>query len=326
MPRMTKKIGKVSLSLIAASMLAALPQSFAEAAELREKLIVTEAVVKLADIFTDTGINGEEVVMEAPVPGKKRQISSYELARLAEKYDLDWQRPAYLKRVYIHRDGDSFSLNELKPAIVDKARIDGIEDDVEVRIYGRKTGLYLPSGYGVDDIEFQSFILNDRKDRFSAEILIPTGTSDNNVIRISGTIDAVRLIPMLNRIIAPGEVISEHDISWRKVPAKRIGHNTIVTSRHLIGQTVRRALPASKVIRANDIAAPIAIEKGSMVQMNYQSGRLLLSMQGRALEDGGIGDTIRLMNPKSKKTVFAKVHSKGFVTVARANHVKLAAN
>ena len=114
------------------------------AAELQKQLVVTEAVVRLSDIFTDTGATSEAIVMEAPAPGKKLPISSYDLVKLAEKYELDWERPAYLKRIYVYREGTSFSLNELANAIIAEARQLDLEGDVEVKVFGRKNGLKTP--------------------------------------------------------------------------------------------------------------------------------------------------------------------------------------
>lgn len=325
MKRFRSTLVKTSASALIFSALGIAGTLSLKAADLREKIVVTDAIVKLSDIFTDTGAVGEKIVMEAPAPGKRGPISSYELTKLAEKYSLDWDKPAYLKRVYIHREGEPLKMEELKPAILELAREQGLEDDVKIRIFGRKNGLFLPVGDTVADLEFDTFTLNEQLTRFSAVVRLPLDAGQQSEMRISGTFDAVRLIPMLNRLVAPGEIISKADIDWVEISARRVNRNTVMSSQQLVGQTVTRALPANKMIRNSDIARPLVIAKGSMVQMTYKSGFLTLSMQGRALENGGIGDTIRVMNPKSKKTVFARVEKEGFVKVSSSNHTKLAA-
>jgi len=297
-----------------------------EAAELQKQLVVTDAVVRLSDIFTDTGIAGETVVMEAPAPGKKKPVSSYELVRLAEKHQLDWDRPAYLKRVYIHREGVDFSLIDMTDAILEQARQLDLEGDVEIKVFGRKVGLKLPHGYTIDDITLTEFQLSEQRNRFSAVLHIPTGTTEQIEQRISGTIEEVRLVPMFTRVIAPGEIITEADLEWKKFPIRRILRNAVVSSSQLIGQTVKRPLPAGKLVRKNEITMPVLVSKGSIVLMTYKRGRLVLTMQGRALEDGGAGETIRLMNQKSKQTVFAVVVGDDQVAVTASNLMKLASS
>lgn len=323
MLRIHKTARKSVTALFASTILLAAPCS-AQAADLHERLVVTDNVVKLSDIFTDAGAAGEHVVMEAPAPGKKKALSSYELTQLAEKYELDWDRPAYLKRVYVHREGDAFSLKDLHSAILERARAEGIEGDLEIKVFGRKTGLYLPAGYTVEDIVIDNFNLTEQRDRFTATLQVPTGNNHPMELRISGALDEVRLVPMLNRVITPGEVISKADISWVKFPAKRIHRNAVLSSQRLVGLTVKRAQPANRLLRDNDFMVPVAVPKGSIVLITYQNGALTLSMQARALENGGTGDTIRLMNQKSKKTVFGVVRSPDHVEVVKTPTFTLA--
>ncbi|MBL4789463.1 MAG: flagellar basal body P-ring formation protein FlgA [Kordiimonadaceae bacterium] len=321
----SKSIQSSALALLTGLVLAATPLSSADASDLQKSLKVTDAVIKLSDIFTDTGKHGETVIMEAPAPGNKMQLSSYELVRLAAKYDLEWDRPAYLKRVYLHREGTPFTLEDVKVLIAEQAQENGLPSNIAIKIFGRKNGLFLPSDYSVQDIELGSFDLNSRQDRFTAKLLIPTGTNEPTEIRITGTIDEVRLVPMFNRVITPGEVITKADISWVEYPAKRINRNALLSGSQILGYTVRRALSPGKPLLQNDLRKPVAVKKGSILQMTYKAGNLTLSVQGRALEDGGIGETIRIMNPVSKKTIFAEIINSGQARIAVTAPIVLAA-
>ncbi|MBL4838013.1 MAG: hypothetical protein JKY34_10590, partial [Kordiimonadaceae bacterium] len=49
------------------------------AATLRETLSTEASVVRLNDLFTDTGALGNEIVMAAPNPGQHKTITSFEL-------------------------------------------------------------------------------------------------------------------------------------------------------------------------------------------------------------------------------------------------------
>jgi len=323
--RRIQKIMQTSLTILAlGTAITAVQGTKVEAAELQKQLTVTDAVVRLSDIFTDTGASGEAIVMEAPAPGKKKALSSYDLVKLAKKHKLEWERPAYLKRIYVRREGVDFALADMSDAILQQARLQDLDGEVEIRVFGRSTGLKLPFGYTTDDVTLSEFQLSEQRNRFSAILHIPTGTTESLEQRISGTIEEVRLVPMFTHVIAPGDVITEDDLTWKKYPIRRILRSAVVSSTQLVGQTVKRALPAGKLIRENDIAMPVLVAKGSIVLMTYKSGKLLLTMQGRALENGGAGETIRLMNQKSKKTVFATVVGDDHVEVAAANLVKLA--
>ncbi|MCK0070470.1 flagellar basal body P-ring formation chaperone FlgA [Kordiimonas laminariae] len=295
------------------------------AADLQERLVVDEGVIRLSDIFTDTGIHGDEIIMEAPAPGKRTQLSNYQLTQLAEKYELDWNRPAYLKRIYIERGGIPFKGKDLQQLVMNAIRNQGVESELNVRIHGRVRGMYLPTDATFDDVYFEEFEINDQRTRFTANMILPTGTKERSELRISGAIEEVRLIPMLNSVVGPGEIITADHISWVRYPVKRINRNTIQSSKELIGHTVRRAQQSGKALIKNDIRVPVTVTRGSTVTMQIRAGKMLLTAEGRALEEGGKGDVIRVMNEKSHTSVNAKIIHAGLVEV-QSNSTKLVAS
>ncbi|SDD58916.1 MULTISPECIES: flagellar basal body P-ring formation chaperone FlgA [Kordiimonas] len=295
-----------------------------EAAELKAAPTVDDTVIRLGDLFDDVGDKAAEIVMQAPAPGEAEKLNSYDLDRIAQDFELDWERPNYLRTVLIHRDGIAFSLSDLSDLVLDAANQQGLQHDVEVTVYGSNRGLYLPTTASLADIEFERFTMTDRMDRFSATLLIPTGGSVPKKLKVNGTLQEVRMVPMLTRLIAPGEVITAKDVTWSQYPSKRLNRNSVLDQQSLVGQTVRRPLQPGQPLRVNDIMAPVVVEKGSLVTMTIQSGALTLSASGRALQDGGDGDMIRVMNIKSKQSVEAQVISPGLVKVM-SNSLALAA-
>lgn len=309
-------------SLALSTMLSATAPSLA--AEIKAAPVVDDAVVRLGDVFEDAGEHADTVIMQAPAPGEAEKITSYELDRIAEEYALDWQRPDYLRYVTVQREGTPFSLDDLKAIVLDAAQQQGLNFEVEISVFGSRRGLYLPTMASVQDIEFERFDLNDRMDRFTATVLVPTGGPVPRKLKISGNLAEVRLVPMLTRIVAPGDVITQADISWEPFPAKRLNRNSVMDQQSLIGQTVRRPVQPGQPLRKNDVVAPVVVEKGSIVKMTINAGALTLTAAGRALENGGTGDMIRVMNVKSNQAIEAEVISPGLVKVT-SNALALAA-
>lgn len=294
-----------------------------EATTLKVAPKVDDTVIHLGDLFDDVGDKASMVIMQAPAPGEEEKFNSYDLDRIAKEYDLDWERPDYIRTVRILREGKPFSLSDLSEMVVELAAQQGLASDVEVSVYGSNRGLYLPLDADIRDIEFERFDLSDRMDRFTATALVPTGGMPKK-LKLTGKLEEVRLVPMLNRIVAPGEVIASHDIAWTPFPAKQLNRYSVLDQQSLIGQTVRRPLQPGQPLRMNDIKAPVVVEKGSMVKMTITAGALTLTASGRAMEDGGNGDTIRVMNTKSKQSVEAQVLRPGLVKVM-SNNLALAA-
>jgi len=54
-----------------------------------------------------------------------------------------------------------------------------------------------------------------------------------------------------------------------------------------------------------------AIRRGDAVMLVYQSGGIMLSMRTQAMQDGNVGQSVRLMNPSSNRVVLGVVTGPG---------------
>ena len=61
--------------------------------------------------------------------------------------------------------------------------------------------------------------------------------------------------------------------------------------------------------------APVVVAKGATVTMSYRMPTMALTVAGRALEDGAMGETIRVLNIQSNRVIEAAVASAGLVNV-----------
>lgn len=276
---------------------------------------ITDRFIRLGDVFTDVGDLDREIVLEAPAPGSTKKLSIYELERMAADFGLAFERPRYLSSIKIYRAGVPVEKEDLKFLIAQELQVFGITDDYLVSIFGRIDRTMMPADRSLTDIRFENISVAERKDRFSLEVVIPTDGLDDRRIRVNGRLQEQRLAPVLRRAIAPGEIIQASDIEWRDMPASRLTRRIVMSENKLLGQTVRRTLNPGALINANDVEAPIAIEKGATIILRYRKGPMKLSYLVRAVQDGGIGDYIRVQNPKSKTMVEAKIVSTEMVEV-----------
>jgi flagella basal body P-ring formation protein FlgA len=86
---------------------------------------------------------------------------------------------------------------------------------------------------------------------------------------------------------------------------------------HSLGSIVRGRVTQGQVIRAADLEPATVIRKGDLVSVSCISGSIVVRTTGRALEDGKVGEVIRLEKQGSKKPFNARVAGPGrAVTVA----------
>jgi len=94
-----------------------------------------------------------------------------------------------------------------------------------------------------------------------------------------------------------------------------------LTLDQVVGQTVRSGVQAGSVIQLRDIRTSstggrIVIKKGNIVTATATAGRLRVSLRdAEALQDGAIGDSIRLRNRQTGETIVGEVIGSGRVLV-----------
>jgi flagella basal body P-ring formation protein FlgA len=115
------------------------------------------------------------------------------------------------------------------------------------------------------------------------------------------------------RDIARGETISESDLTFAIAPAQGLMPNTTTAMESLVGMQTRRVLRAGETVRNDDVRHPILIAKGSTVTMTFEAPGVLLTATGRAMSEGGLGETITVLNPISFRQIMAVVTGPGSV-------------
>jgi flagella basal body P-ring formation protein FlgA len=81
------------------------------------------------------------------------------------------------------------------------------------------------------------------------------------------------------------------------------------------GAVSRRFLAVGDALRADDVGEHVAVAEMASVTIKVAVGQVLLESQGVALENGNIGQRIRVRPGTSRQTVYATVTGPGSVTI-----------
>lgn len=112
---------------------------------------------------------------------------------------------------------------------------------------------------------------------------------------------------MLRRAVQAGEIIRNGDVEFVEMREETVRREVLLELDRVVGQSARRPLRAGEVLRDNDLRAPLLVNRNSLVTIVLRAGGMSLSAQGRALDDGARGDTVRVLNVQSKRTIEAQV-------------------
>ncbi|WP_207477355.1 flagellar basal body P-ring formation chaperone FlgA [Arenibaculum pallidiluteum] len=131
--------------------------------------------------------------------------------------------------------------------------------------------------------------------------------SGERLFDVGGSAEIEVDVPVPTRRLLPGEVIGEGDLAVVPMPVDRLSATTLTDRATLVGQAARRQLSPGRIIMRGSVGAPIVVERNKPVVLVYEDGALHLAAQGRALQDGGVGDTVRVMNAASRGVVTGTV-------------------
>jgi flagella basal body P-ring formation protein FlgA len=114
------------------------------------------------------------------------------------------------------------------------------------------------------------------------------------------------------RDIARGTTISQADLATKMVDGNVLS-GTVTSVNDIIGMQTRRVLHAGESVRLEDVRRPTLVTKGSTVTMIFEAPGITLTAAGRAMSEGGLGETVTVQNPVSFRQVSAVVAGPGQV-------------
>ncbi len=100
-----------------------------------------------------------------------------------------------------------------------------------------------------------------------------------------------------SKIIRAGSILSASDIVTPD------NHAALRRAVDIIGMETTRTLYKGQAIDMVTLRTPTLIKRNAIVQMEYIKGPMTISSEGRALDKGGLGDRVRVMNLTSKRIV-----------------------
>jgi flagella basal body P-ring formation protein FlgA len=169
---------------------------------------------------------------------------------------------------------------------------------------------------GADPIVVEDVSTDPSGRRFAARIALPIGSGNVHRQTVTGQLHRLAQVPVLSRPIGRGETIHAEDLEWVRLKDSRLGTSVIVNPADLVGQSARGPLRPGTPVRATQLRKPVVVAKGSLVLVMLDRPGMALSARARALEDGGIGETIRVSNLQSSVVIEGTVSGPGRIDVS----------
>lgn len=286
----------------------------APAVVLRENVEVDSTLITLGDLFTIAGEKAQIEVAYAPESGKRAVFDARWLYRVAHAYQVPWRPLSEHIRVVVSRRSEVIGQREIEDMLLTALAAKGADPNAELDLANHFLQLHVPAE-AVASVRVEDVVFDNRSERFTAILAVPSGKGGMRRTQVRGRMFKTAEVPVLNRRVLIGEVITAQDIQWIKVRASRLQTNIIMNEADLVGHTPKRGLRAGDPIQATSVQRPVLVQKDSLVTMILRTPQMLLTAQGKALENGANGDVIRIRNPRSKTVIEAEVIGEGKVAV-----------
>lgn len=279
---------------------------------LNSQTTIDDDVIRLGDIFQGTGKLAERVVAYGPKPGGRAVFDARWLYRVAAAFKLDWRPLTKSVRLVVERSSEIVTTSEVEDLLHDRLVAEGGDPSSQVVLSNNSFTLHLPVGQeyllGVESLSY-----DQSKGRFSATLAWGSGKNDRR--RVVGRFVRMTEVPVLAARKMRGDIIAKGDLNWIEMPGSHLSRNTITDASRLIGKAAKRSIAAGKPVSLGDVRQPLMVKKGESITMRLSTPAMQLTAKGKALQEGGKGDTIRISNSQTSTVVEGTVIGPGLVRI-----------
>ncbi len=284
-----------------------------QAASLRPYRELSSGIVRLSDLFDALGDTVDRDLGPAPAPGDRIIVEAPQLAAIARDFGVAWRPISGAERAVLERGGVPMDQNLVLSALRRALLAAGAPADSDIDLPGFAPPV-VPAGSAaqpdVSQVQYDA-----PSGRFAALLTVSAADVATIHLRLSGDVVGVARAAVLTRHVRPGAVLQAEDVRTARVRAVLLRGNTALSESAAVGMALRRDLPAGQPLTNADVSRPFLVTRNGSVRMHLDAGGLTLSAQGVALEDGGLGDHVRVQNPSSHAVVIAEVTGSGEVRV-----------
>ena len=275
------------------------------APEPRSLVSIDRPVIRLKDLFHDTGPVANTILGKAPAPGNRILVETKQLSAIARQYGVAWKSDGSNVSTIIERPGVPIDQTLLSGALDAALRHAGAPTHSVVQLADNQFPLVPPNGHA-------RFLVNrvdyDRGNgNFHASVLVTADGMNAFGIAIGGSVVPAAQVMVATHNLRPGEILNGADTRLAWIPRSSAPQGAITNPTRAIGMQVNRAISESAPISDRRLSRPTLVDRGATVELNVNMPGLEVTALGVALAAGGGGTIIPVLNPNSHEVVQAVI-------------------
>lgn len=214
----------------------------------------------------------------------------------------------------------TITLQEAEAAIAKELTAQGLGEELDVNVIGRRNPELItrrePVVMELADVKADEAGRKfDAVLRFSTEAQMNVPAKEIGTLQVSGRFDRMVDVPVVTQRLTSQDIIHESDVTMKQMPEARLDRTTVRDVAELVGKAPVRGLLPDRPIKAAEVQAAPVVLKRTPVQMQYLSSYVSITAVGTAMQDGAVGERIKVRNDDSGIILDARVVDKGKVVV-----------
>ena len=249
-------------------------------------------------------ISLEHILAPVPEPEPAPVVASVDKAAAADSSEEGGRQPETI----------SLSLEAVVERIEELAAREVAERGELELSAGGKWESFLIEGDKAWDIRLKNSFSPDMRGRWYAsfDILVDGEPRESRHLKIEASL--FEEVWLVQQKLARGEIPAKASLRAVTRDVFRERGSPIPVSEGLSRYELRRTLPEGRLLTWDDLTERPAVRRGDVVQIRVEQGALQVTVRGRSLEDGLIGDTVAVKNISSHRELLAKVTGPDEVT------------
>ncbi len=250
---------------------------------------------------------------DAPPPMASIELSGEHILSAIEAQGIALDLIAYSlpQSVTITREGRVLPVPEVLAEARDKLGRDP-ELDVQVREVSWEHSQIIPTGPTRVTVE-RLGLPSGGKIPLRVTVLVNEKAASRFVA--TAMVDDWREVPVLSHNIERGMLISPEDIAVVRINLLKQPSDTLIDTKDVIGKRAKARISAGETLRRTMIDIPPLVAQGKKIKLLYRRGMLSASASAVALDNGTLGESVRVRNDNSKKVLQAIVLNENEVEV-----------
>lgn len=180
-------------------------------------------------------------------------------------------------------------------------------ESIEVEVMQLDHNISLPSCSSAIDISMSRKSLPER----ASAVQLSCNEKPQWNIFVPISVKVFTDVLVTNRLILTGEPLSANDVTFEKQDKNRLIDGYFTDEDTIVGLVARHSINAGAVLTTRNIKQLPLIKRNQTISLALVHGAIEIDLQGIAKSDGYLNDTIKVLNPSSKKIIDAIVKDSG---------------